>query len=131
MNTKIMFLIWLLAGMTALAPCHAQNRIDKLVENFSTLGSAKFTSVVDRDPKTGQVQKVVKELRLPGHQAGQFRNAFEEESRHGSTTRQQDDEALTMTITQETSKQLRIYMLRLTGRHAYTSAKVIIIVKML
>ena len=64
MNTKLMFLIWLLAGMTALAPCHAQNRIDKLVENFSTLGSAKFTSVVDRDPKTGQVQKVVKELRL-------------------------------------------------------------------
>ena len=42
----------------------------------------------------------------------------------------QDGDVLTMTVTQESPRQLRIYMLRLVGRHTYHSAKVIIIVKM-
>ena len=42
----------------------------------------------------------------------------------------EDGDVLTMTITQESPRQMRIYMLRLVGRHAYSSAKVIIIVKM-
>ena len=97
MNTKRQLIAFLLCCFAAVLPCHAQNSIDELVENFSTLGSAKFTSVVDRDPKT---------------------------------TRQQDGDVLTMTVTQESPRQLRIYMLRLVGRHTYHSAKVIIIVKM-
>ena len=130
MNTKRQLIAFLLYCFAAVLPCHAQNSIDELVENFSTLGSAKFTSVVDRDPKTRRVLKVVKELQLQGLQAGKFKKAFEDESRNGSTTRQQDGDVLTMTITQESPRQLRIYMLRLVGRHTYHSAKVIIIVKM-
>lgn len=125
-NCLIMLLLW----CAALMPCRAQNSIDRLVEDFSTLGSAKFTSVVDRDPKTRRVQKVVKELQLPGIQGSKFLKAFEDESRKQSSTRQQDGDVLTMTITQESPRQMRIYMLRLVGRHAYSSAKVIIIVKM-
>ena len=130
MNTKRQLIAFLLCCVAAVLPCHAQNSIDELVENFSTLGSAKFTSVVDRDPKTRRVLKVVKELQLHGVQAGKFKQAFEEESQNGSTTRQQDGDVLTMTVTQESPRQLRIYMLRLVGRHTYNSAKVIIIVKM-
>ena len=123
MNTKRQLIAFLLCCFAAVLPCHAQNSIDELVENFSTLGSAKFTSVVDRDPKTRRVQ-------MQGLQAGKFKKAFEDESQNGSTTRQQDGDVLTMTVTQESPRQLRIYMLRLVGRHTYHSAKVIIIVKM-
>ncbi len=130
MNTKRQLIAFLLCCFAGVLPCHAQNSIDELVENFSTLGSAKFTSVVDRDPKTRRVLKVVKELQLQGVQAGKFKKAFEDESHNGSTTRQQDGDVLTMTVAQESPRQLRIYMLRLVGRHTYHSAKVIIIVKM-
>ena len=109
----------------------AQNSIDKMVENYSTVGSSKFTSVVERDPETRQVQKVVKVLQVPGHQAAQFRNAFISEKETGTFTQQQQGDEQTLTLTCETPQQARIYMLRLSGRHTYYhSGKVTIIVKM-
>lgn len=111
-------------------PAGAQNSIDKMVENYSTVGSSKFTSVVERDPETHQIQKVVKVLQVPGHQAARFRKAFIAEKETGTFTQQQQDNEQTLTLTCETPQQARIYMLRLTGRHAYHSGKVTIIVKM-
>ena len=108
----------------------AQNRIDELVDNFSTVGSAKFTSVVDRDPKTRRIQKVVKKLEIRGPQAGKFRDAFRRESTTGSFTQQQDGDTETLTLTCESPRKLRIYMLQQHGRPVARSAKVIIIVKM-
>ncbi|MBR5435626.1 MAG: DUF5024 domain-containing protein [Muribaculaceae bacterium] len=109
----------------------SQNSIDKLVEDFSTLGSAKMTSVVDRDPKTNRVLKVVKELELPGVQVRKFQNAFEKESQKGVSSIQQDGEQSTITITQKSPSQIRIYMLRKVGRPVAHSAKVIILIKFL
>lgn len=108
----------------------AQNSIDELVADFSTLGSAKFTSVVDRDPKTRRVLKVVKKLELQGVQAGKFRDAFRKESSNGSFTQQQDGNIETLTLTCESPRQMRIYMLQQVGRPVAHSVKVIIIVKM-
>ena len=130
MNTKRFFIILCLSicyGVFAWS----QNSIDKLVEDFSTLGSAKMTSVVDRDPKTNRVLKVVKELELPGIQVRKFQNAFEKESQKGVSSIQQDGEQSTITITQKSPSQIRIYMLRKVGRPVAHSAKVIILIKFL
>ena len=51
--------IWLLL---LSATVQAQNSIDELVENFSTVGSSSYTSAIERDPQTHQVMKVVKTL---------------------------------------------------------------------
>ncbi|MBR1448457.1 MAG: DUF5024 domain-containing protein [Prevotella sp.] len=121
----------LLCCLWLTMPVSAQNSIDKMVENYSTVGSSKYTSVVERDPDTRQVQKVVKVLQVPGHQTGQFRAAFMKEKETGTFTHQQQDDEQTLTLTCETPQQARIYMLRLSGRHThYHSGKVTIIVKM-
>ena len=90
-----------------------------------------MTSVVDRDPKTNRVLKVVKELELPGVQVRKFQNAFEKESQKGVSSIQQDGEQSTITITQKSPSQIRIYMLRKVGRPVAHSAKVIILIKFL
>ena len=130
MNMKRFFIILCLSICYSVF-AWSQNSIDKLVEDFSTLGSAKMTSVVDRDPKTNRVLKVVKELELPGVQVRKFQNAFEKESQKGVSSIQQDGEQSTITITQKSPSQIRIYMLRKVGRPVAHSAKVIILIKFL
>ncbi len=109
----------------------AQNSIDNLVDDFSTLGSSKFTSVVERNPKTRQVVKVVKVLEVPGIQAGKLRNAFLKEKDTGSFSHAKDGHEETMTLTTETREKVRIYMLRtqMAGKHAYGPAKVTLIAR--
>ncbi len=104
----------------------AQNSIDRVVEDFSTVGSSTFTSVVERDPDTHKVKKVVKVLTVPGHQAGKIRDAFIKEKDTGSFMQQQQGRELTMTLTCENARQARIYMLR----RSASSGKVTIIIKM-
>ena len=60
--------------MMFIAGCAAsalgQNSIDRLVEDCSSVGRSKFTSAVERDPKTRKIQKVVKVLELSDADAG-------------------------------------------------------------
>jgi hypothetical protein len=107
----------------------AQNHIDQMVNNFSALGSSKFTSVVERNPATGRIQKVVKVLEVTGPKAASFRKVFLKEKETGSFSQQQEGEEQTLTLSCENSKQVRLYMLRTTGRTVVNSAKVTIIVK--
>ena len=132
MNSRILkiltsFCLSLFIGVSA----QAQNSIDELVENISTLGSSKFTSVVDRDPKTRQVNKVVKVLEVPSVQASKLRNAFLKEKDSGSFSHSKDGHEETMTLTTESRDKVRIYMLRteILGSHVYGSAKVTVIAK--
>ncbi|MBP5388194.1 MAG: DUF5024 domain-containing protein [Prevotella sp.] len=132
MDTKIIkqlvtLCLFLLMGIVA----QAQNSIDEQVDNISTLGSSKFTSVVDRDPKTRQINKVVKVLQVPGIQVGKLRNAFLKEKDSGNFSHTKDSREETMTLTVESPKRIRIYMLRMEmlGQHAYSSGKVTVIVK--
>lgn len=109
----------------------AQNRIDELVENHSCLGSSTFTSVVDRDPGTRKINKVVKVLQIPGHQAKTFQQAFLKERNTGSFGQKRDGQDETLTLTVETKDRVRIYMLqmKMAGGISCTSAKVTVIVK--
>ena len=109
----------------------AQNSIDEQVDNISTLGSSKFTSVVDRDPKTRQINKVVKVLQVPGIQVGKLRKAFLKEKDSGNFSHTKDNREETMTLTVESSERVRIYMLRMEtlGQYSYSSGKVTVIVK--
>ena len=132
MDTKIIkklitLCVCLLLGITA----QAQNSIDELVENISTLGSSKFTSVVDRDPKTRQVNKVVKVLQVPGIQTSKLRKAFLKEKDSGNFSHTKNDREETMTLTVESPGRVRIYMLRMEmqSQYTYSSAKVTVIVK--
>ena len=119
--------LFLLLGLTA----QAQNSIDELVNNISTLGSSKFTSVVERDPKTRQENKVVKVLEVPGIQVNKLRNAFLNEKENGNFSHSKDGREETMTLTTESRDKVRIYMLRtqMLGQHTYSSAKVTVIAK--
>ena len=121
--------LFLLIGATA----SAQNRIDELVENHSSTGFSTFTSVVDRDPETRRINKVVKVLQIPGYQANAFRQAFLKEKDTGNFGHKKDGQDETMTLTVETKNRVRIYMLqmKMAGGITCSSAKVTIIVKFL
>ena len=54
---KRYIILWLIS-LTAVVCVSAQNRIDRFVDNESTIGQSKFTSVVERDPKTHEVVRV-------------------------------------------------------------------------
>lgn len=127
--SKIFFT--LCASLLFAVAAQAQNSIDNLVDDFSTLGSSKFTSVVERNPKTRQVVKVVKVLEVPGIQVGKLRNAFLKEKNTGNFSYSKDGHEETMTLTTETRKKVRIYMLRtqMAGQYAYSSAKVTLIAR--
>ena len=132
MNSRILkILISLCLSLFIGVSAQAQNSIDELVENISTLGSSKFTSVVDRDPKTRQVNKVVKVLEVPGVQASKLRKAFLKEKDSGSFSHSKDGHEETMTLTTESRDKVRIYMLRteILGSHVYGTAKVTVIAK--
>ena len=126
-NQLVTICLFLFVGVAS----HAQNSIDEMVENISTLGSSKYTSVVDRDPKTRQINKVVKVLQVPGLQADKLRKAFLKEKDEGSFSHSKNDKEETMTLTVESPKRVRIYMLRMemSGQYNYSSAKVTVIVK--
>lgn len=111
--------------LMVVIPGRAQNSIDRMVEDYSTVGTSSFTSVVERDPKTRQVKKVVKVLTLPGHQTSQFHDAFLKEKATGTFTEQQQSGMQTLTLTCEKPAQTRLYMLRRNN----SIGKVTIIVK--
>ena len=120
----------LLSVLLCSATAVAQNKIDEAVEHFSTLGSATFTSVVERNPQTHEVQKVVKVLTISGSQANSLQKAFNDERRSGNFVERKDEQGHTMTLSCESSPQFRIYMLRLAGHPVHRQAKCTIIVKM-
>lgn len=126
-NRLVTLCLFLLMGIAV----QAQNSIDEQVDNISTLGSSKFTSVVDRDPKTRQINKVVKVLQVPGIQVGKLRKAFLKEKDSGNFNHTKDNREETMTLTVESSERVRIYMLRMEtlGQYSYSSGKVTVIVK--
>ena len=48
--------------VAAMAHAAAQNRIDGMMENYSSHGMSKYTSAVERDPQTRKVRRVVNVL---------------------------------------------------------------------
>ena len=89
---------------TALAistTAFAQNEIDRLVEEFSTVGWSNFTSAVERDPKTHRIIKTVKTLETSGNNIGALKNAFENEAHSGNFSKKKEDNYLKHEYTKE------------------------------
>jgi hypothetical protein len=123
---KKTILIFLLAlGFSAGAA--AQNRIDRLVEQFSASGDCKFTSVVERNPKTRAVEKVVKTLETCCRQGANLRAAFHGEADKGSFSEKKENHETTLILTTQNAKSNRIYMMKYRDG-AYSTAKVTIII---
>ena len=117
--------IWLLL---LSATVQAQNSIDELVENFSTVGSSSYTSAIERDPETHQV---VKTLETRGHIISDLINAFKKEREKGHIQgegKYEGEEDQVMFLATEDEKASRVYMLKYDGK-AYQRGKVTIIIR--
>ncbi len=102
-----------IAGCAASAL--GQNSIDRLVEDCSSVGRSKFTSAVERDPKTRKIQKVVKVLELSDADAGSFSAAFKREKGTGDFIEKRTENGITMVLTVRGKGQNRVYALRCDG----------------
>lgn len=109
----------------------AQNSIDKMIEEHSTVGSATFTTAVERDPKTRRVEKVVKRFNVYGYNAKSFISKFQAEAkRHSNTTTTKKGDGVTTVFTTKTKTSDRIYMLKQDSERYCTDATITIIIKM-
>ena len=125
-------LLWLISLFAAVG-LSAQNRIDRFVDNESTIGRSKFTSVVERDPKTHEIVRVVKVRELTrGIDINACQEKFEAESKTGRFSHNIDaDNKHTLLLAVEGGQQDRIYMLQYTGKQPMQGqdGKVTVVIK--
>jgi len=130
---KRYILLWLIS-LAASANVSAQNRIDRFVDNESTIGRSKFTSVVERDPKTHEVVRVVKVRELTrGIDINACQGTFEAESKTGRFSHNIDaNDQNTLLLAVEGDRQDRIYMLQYTGKQPLQGkdGKVTVVIRM-
>jgi len=120
--------LWLLFLTTTV---QAQNSIDELVDNYSTMGSSTFTSAIERDPKTHQVVKVVKTLEIHGNTISKLVRAFEKEQEKWTIQGEgkfEGEEDKVMFLATEDDNSSRVYMLKYDGK-VFRRGKVTIIIK--
>lgn len=125
MIKRIYIALGLLCFTTVL---YAQNSIDEVVDNFSTVGSSTYTSAIERDPQTRQVVKVVKTLETRGKVVNDLINAFNKERETGSFSRKEEDDEVTMILATENKGGNRVYMLQYRDR-GYSWGKTTIIIR--
>lgn len=90
----------------------AQNRIDNLVDRYSAVSTSKYTSAIERNPKTRAVMKVVKVLELSNTNASKFVETFRQEANSGDFSERKDGDNLIMTLALRRTTCNRIYMLK-------------------
>ena len=90
----------------------AQNKIDSMVDEFSTIEKAKFTSAVERDEKTHEVVKAVKSLNVKGMKASNIRSKFKAEASNHDTSETKEQGLETYVFTMKADTASRIYMLK-------------------
>lgn len=106
----------------------AQNSIDEVVDNFSTVGSSTYTSAIERDPQTHKVVRVVKTLETRGQVVSDLIRAFQKERETGTFSRKEENEEVTMILATENEGGNRVYMLQYSGK-GYHRGKATIIIK--
>jgi protease II len=107
----------------------AQNSVDDMIDEFSHIGSAEFTSAIKRNEKTHAVEKVVKKLEYDGPQSQKLISTFKKEAeKHNATTKHSDDE-ITMVFTTKSKKSNRIYMMKYEDEGVYPEVEITVIVK--
>lgn len=110
---KILSLIFLLTAVAV----QAQEKIDRLMNSFSTTGSANYKSVVVRKPETREIAKIIKTLEINNTlKAGAFRQAFQEERKNALySENKQAAGTKSFTLIFQEKTQSRIYLLE-TGK---------------
>ena len=98
--------------VVATACAVAQNSIDRMMDNYSSRGTSRFTSAVEREPKTRKVLKVVNVLELRHDGVGEFVDAFRREAATGDFTERRTEDGLTLMLVVRGKRQNRIYMMR-------------------
>ena len=106
----------------------AQNSIDEVVDNFSTVGSSTYTSAIERDPQTRKVVRVVKTLETRWQVVSDLIRAFQKERETGTFSRKEENEEVTMILATENEGGNRVYMLQYSGK-GYHRGKATIIIK--
>ena len=122
--------------VVATACAVAQNSIDRMMDNYSSRGTSRFTSAVEREPKTRKVLKVVNVLELRHDGVGEFVDAFRREAATGDFTERRTEDGLTLMLVVRGKRQNRIYMIRCTAPYTperrdtgYAKAKITVIIK--
>lgn len=131
-KTIIMALLLVISTMNAMA----QHRIDDMMDNYSSRGTSRYTSAVERDPRTRKVLKVVNVLELNHIGISEFINAFRQDSKNGNFTEKYTEDELTLMLTVRGERQNRIYMMNCSGAYnrmqrntRYSKAKITVIIK--
>lgn len=107
-------LITLLLAVCAVVTAAAQNRIDKLTSEFSS-SDGSYTSVVERNPDTRKIRKVVKELTMDPSPSvkKRFEQAFRDEGKNWTLINlNQNTDKHTMILTVDTKESTCVYMMR-------------------
>lgn len=126
--TRKLFYIFLLS-LTPLFAC-AQNGVDRMLDEFSSVGSARYTSAVKRNEATHQVEKVVKKLECSGSSTKRLINVFRAEAKkHDAITKQANGE-ITIIFTTKDKKTNRIYMIKYDADTSYPEVEITIIIRM-
>ncbi len=109
---------------------HAQNKIDDMVQRYSTVGEATFTTVVQRNPSTRAVEKVVKKLSMTSTVSKHLIEGFNAEASHHSVTRKQEGGYTTVIFAVPGAKSNRVYMIKYQSRSYVPFVEVTIIINM-
>lgn len=130
---KQRIILWICLLLAAVG-ASAQNSIDRFVDNESTIGQSKFTSVVERDPLTKEVVRVVKVRELSrGIDINTCLIKFEAERQTGHYTHKvEDGDHNTIVLAVDGKRQNRVYMLQYTGNHPMQAidGKVTVVIRM-
>ena len=125
--------LWIIS-LIAVLGVSAQNRIDRFVDSKSTMGRGKFTSVIERDPKSREIVRVIKVRELTSSMdIAACYDIFEDEKDTGHFSHTTEGTARhTLLLAIEGEHQDRIYMLQYTGSQPMRSrdGKVTIVIKM-
>lgn len=121
----IVIVLW-----TAWAGAAAQNEVDGIVSRFSSLGSATFTSAVERDSKTHKIIKVVNKLVMSGPNVKKLSRTFDSEAaKQKNSYSTKKDNIITKIFTQDYPTSSRIYMIKYADESMFPETEITIIIK--
>lgn len=121
----IVIVLW-----TAWAGAAAQNEVDRMVNHLSSLGSATFTSAVERDSKTHKIIKVVNKLVMSGPNVKKLSRTFDgEAAKQKNSYSTKKDNIITKIFTQDYPTSSRIYMIKYADESMFPETEITIIIK--
>lgn len=104
----LLLVLVIYAGLTV----GAQNSIDRYVDKLSGRGVVSVTSIVERDPKTRRVVKVIKTVKVIDRSAIEAWDLFDKEADSGTVIESRQDGQYTRILAVQDGKTSRIYKIK-------------------